>query len=123
MPSRDISQLYDVEVQGHACLVRVRAKTLLDAEVIQPLSERIAQLLDKKMQRRVALDLSAVESVSSSMLGEFVRLKAHFNAVPGGNFVLLKPSPRLRQLLKMTGLDRSLDLFDDEAKALKKLGA
>ena len=36
----------------------------------------------------------------------------------GGQFKILKPSPRVRQILEVTRLFKVIETFDDEAKAL-----
>jgi anti-sigma B factor antagonist len=67
--------------------------------------------------KHIVLNLAAVNFVDSSGLGELVRTHASIRS-HGGQLKLVNPSKHVHDLLKMTKLDRVLDIEQDEASAL-----
>jgi anti-sigma B factor antagonist len=68
-------------------------------------------------KKHIVLNLTAVNFVDSSGLGELVRTHASVRN-HGGQLKLVNPSKHVHDLLKMTKLDRVLDIEQDEASAL-----
>src|SRR6202140_1421143 len=68
-------------------------------------------------KKHIVLNLAAVDFVDSSGLGELVRTHASVRS-HGGQLKLANPSKHVHDLLKMTKLDRVLDVEQDEASAL-----
>jgi len=68
-------------------------------------------------KKHIVLNLAAVDFVDSSGLGELVRTHASVRS-HGGQLKLANPSEHVHDLLKMTKLDRVLDIEQDEASAL-----
>jgi anti-sigma B factor antagonist len=68
-------------------------------------------------KKHIVLNLAAVNFVDSSGLGELVRTHASVRS-HGGQLKLVNPSKHVHDLLKMTKLDRVLDIEQDEASAL-----
>ena len=68
-------------------------------------------------KKHIVLNLAAVDFVDSSGLGELVRTHASVRS-HGGQLKLANPSKHVHDLLKMTKLDRVLDIEQDEASAL-----
>ena len=68
-------------------------------------------------KKHIVLNLAAVNFVDSSGLGELVRTHASVRS-HGGQLKLVSPSKHVHDLLKMTKLDRVLDIEQDEASAL-----
>jgi anti-sigma B factor antagonist len=68
-------------------------------------------------KKHIVLNLAAVNFVDSSGLGELVRTHASIRS-HGGQLKLVNPSKHVHDLLKMTKLDRVLDIEQDEASAL-----
>jgi anti-sigma B factor antagonist len=68
-------------------------------------------------KKHIVLNLAAVDFVDSSGLGELVRTHASVRR-HGGQLKLANPSKHVHDLLKMTKLDRVLDIEQDEASAL-----
>ena len=72
-------------------------------------------------KKHIVLNLAAVDFVDSSGLGELVRTHASVRS-HGGQLKLANPSKHVHDLLRMTKLDRILDIEQDEASALNSLG-
>jgi anti-sigma B factor antagonist len=68
-------------------------------------------------KKHIILNLAGVDFVDSSGLGELVRTHATVHS-HGGQLKLASPSKHVYDLLKMTKLDRVLDIEQDEASAL-----
>jgi len=72
-------------------------------------------------QKRILLNLSGVDFVDSSGLGELVRTHASVRS-HGGQLKMVSPSKNVQDLLRMTKLDRVLEIEQDEASALNSFG-
>jgi anti-sigma B factor antagonist len=71
---------------------------------------------------RVVINLADVTFIDSSGLGELITTHTSLNN-RGGTVNLLKPSTRIKELLRMTRLTAVLTAFDDEALAVQALKA
>jgi anti-sigma B factor antagonist len=77
----------------------------------------VMRSLAEQGKKHIVLNLAAVNFVDSSGLGELVRTHASVRS-HGGQLKLSNPSKHVHDLLKMTKLDRVLDIVQDEASAL-----
>jgi anti-sigma B factor antagonist len=77
----------------------------------------VMRSLAEQGKKHIVLNLAAVNFVDSSGLGELVRTHASVRS-HGGQLKLVNPSKHVHDLLKMTKLDRVLDVEQDEASAL-----
>jgi anti-sigma B factor antagonist len=68
-------------------------------------------------KKHIIINLAAVDFVDSSGLGELVRTHASVRS-HGGQLKLVNPGKHVHDLLRMTKLDRVLDIEQDEASAL-----
>jgi anti-sigma B factor antagonist len=69
---------------------------------------------------RILLNLAGVDFIDSSGLGELVRTHASIRS-RGGQLKIVNPSRTVHELLRITKLDRVLDIEQDEASALNSL--
>ena len=74
--------------------------------------------LAKKGQRKILLNLKAVKYIDSSGLGELVRNYTSLRR-QGGELKLLSPHPTVLEALRITHLDRILDIKEDEQLAVQ----
>jgi anti-sigma B factor antagonist len=100
---------------GDAVAVDVVGKIALGEGSAQ-LRETIRELMDKG-KKHIVLNLAGVDFIDSSGLGELVRTHASVRT-HGGQLKLANPSKHVHDLLKMTKIDRVLDIEQDEASAL-----
>jgi len=84
----------------------------------QKFREQVKMLMDSG-EKNLAANLSAVPMLDSSGIGAFVRTHKMLHEV-GGSFALFAPTPKVRQTLKMVGLDRFLVILDDEASVVAR---
>jgi anti-sigma B factor antagonist len=69
---------------------------------------------------RILLNLERVDFIDSAGLGELVRTHAAVRS-RGGQLKLVRPSDNVHQLLRITKLDRVLEIVPDEFSALNSL--
>lgn len=100
---------------GDAVAVDVVGKIAL-GEGGGQLREKIRELMDKG-KKHIVLNLAGVDFIDSSGLGELVRTHASVRS-HGGQLKVANPSKHVHDLLKMTKIDRVLDIEQDEASAL-----
>ncbi len=113
MPQSDllISRIGDVTV------VNFRNKSILDAAAVQSLAEQLYVLVDKQAQRKLVLDFSEVQFLSSAMLGSLLVLRQKSEKI-GGKVVLCGLRSKLREIFKITRLEDLMNFADDEVQAL-----
>jgi len=69
-------------------------------------------------QTRLVADLSRMDFIVSMGLGVFVQIYIRLRKT-GGFLRLAGPQPLILQIIKITGLDRLLPLYDSVAQALE----
>jgi anti-sigma B factor antagonist len=95
-------------------VVRVRGD--LDAYTASDLRQQLFAALDSGF-RRLVLDMSECAFVDSTGLGVIV---VALKRVRGGALVIVSPSPELRRVLRIVGLDRVLPTFASSAEAMRR---
>jgi anti-sigma B factor antagonist len=69
----------------------------------------------------VLVDLSAIDHVDSTGLGELVGYLQRFTA-EGRRMALLNPHRRILNLLRLTKLDEVFSIYEDRDKAIAEMG-
>jgi anti-sigma B factor antagonist len=105
--SKIVDDVMVVDVSGE---LSRRASSLLN-----PLKELLADGRSK-----LILDLSALSYVDSSGLGQLISLWTSIGK-RGGQLILLRPSPRVREQLEITKLDTVFTIISHEAEALQRI--
>jgi anti-sigma B factor antagonist len=95
----------EVEIADGTAVVRLRGD--LDASMTSALSEQLAALEDKKPDLLI-FDMTAVGFLDCAAAG--VMFRAARSILPGGKPVICSPSPRVRTLIELTGLDTQCEL-------------
>ena len=83
--------------------------------------EKLSELADAGC-RRVVVDLAEITDADSAGLAELVAGYIDL-AAAGGRMTLLRPSPPMQDLLDITRLSAVLDVYVDEASAVRSLSA
>jgi anti-sigma B factor antagonist len=89
---------------------------ILDEVKLEEVSRDLQEMLNKTTEERVILDFRNVKFMSSSMLGKLIQI----NKKAGEFKVKLKMcsiDPEIRQVFKITKLDKVFDIETDEAAA------
>ncbi len=101
-----------VSREGNFCVLHLRGAMVAESE-----RNRIFERLDALTQeeRNLAVNLSKLGYATSQLLGRF--LIAHKTvAQKKGKFLLLSPSPGIRDLLRITGLGRVFQIHNSLPK-------
>jgi anti-sigma B factor antagonist len=107
---RELDQAVAVDIVGKLSL----------ADGCAMVRDMVKMLSDQKRQR-IVLNLAEVEFVDSAGLGELVRMHSSIRA-RGGQMRIVSPNKNVGNLLRMTKLDRVLEIEPDEAAALRSFG-
>ena len=79
---------------------------------------QVIRELAEKGQKRILLNLKDVKYIDSSGVGDLVRSVTSLRR-QGGDLKLLNPAPMVLEVLRITRLDRMLDIKDDELSAVQ----
>jgi anti-sigma B factor antagonist len=107
----------DVSEIGDVTVVRFRDPKIIEDLNIQELGSEMFRLVEEEDRRKLLLNFSTVDFLSSAALGKLITLdkkvKAH-----GGQLMLSNIRPEIFEVFQITKLTRLFDIRDDEADAL-----
>jgi anti-sigma B factor antagonist len=107
----ELSEVADVTV------VHFVDRKLLDAANIQELGDELFGLVEKDNRKRILLNFSNVEFLSSAALNKLIildkKVKTH-----KGKLKLCNLRPEILEVFAITRLNQLFDIADDEADAL-----
>lgn len=108
----------DVTEVGEVTVVRFRDHKIIEDINIQELGQELFQLVEVDRRKKLLLNFSQVDFLSSAALGKLITLdkkvKAH-----GGMLKLSNIRPEIYEVFVITKLNRLFDIKDDEADALE----
>ena len=106
-----------VQTIERIALVRFEAAAMLVTESdVRAVGEQLDRLVEEG-HTRLLLNLSGVRYLSSDVLAVLVRRHERL-AASGGSLQLCGLDPLVRDMMRITHLDRILDVCSDEAEAL-----
>jgi anti-sigma B factor antagonist len=107
----------DVTEVGDVTVVRFLDHKIVEDVNIQELGQEMFRLVESDGRRRVLLDFSSVDFLSSAALGKLItldkKMKAH-----GGALKLANIRREIYEVFDITKLNRLFDIRKDEADAL-----
>jgi anti-sigma B factor antagonist len=109
-----------LQVVGEVCVLRLEGKFIVGGESVY-LKDKVKDVLNMGM-KSILVDMSKVPFVDSTGIGFLVSSQAGVSK-EGGAFKLLNPNPRIREVLKITRLDRVFEVFDEEETAIESFGS
>ncbi|MBL8818887.1 MAG: STAS domain-containing protein [Planctomyces sp.] len=109
----------DIEEFDGITVATLLEKKILDEANIEALGQELFALVDKDGRKKIILDFSIVEYLSSAALGKLVTMdkKAKTN---GGKVVLCNIQKDILDVFRITQLHRVLVLCSDREDAVKK---
>ena len=102
---------------GDVTAVRFRDQKILDDLNIQELGQELFQLVEQEHCKKLLLDFSAVEFLSSAALGKLITLDKKMKGARG-TLKLCHIQPEIYEVFAITKLNRLFDIRQDEADAL-----
>ena len=106
---------------GDVTILAVEGRMTVDASQDERVADKVRALL-RQGRKQIVLDLAGVSHIDSSGLCDIVM--AYTTTIRrDGSLKLLNPTPRVRDLLRITKLRTVLDAYDSEADALASFGS
>jgi anti-anti-sigma factor len=99
-------------VEGTALVRFVNAEVLFEEGAVRAIGDRLDRLVSEEGHTRLLLDLRGVRYVSGAMLGRLAALQQKLSRVRG-RIQLYGLDPLVRDVLRITRLEREFDLCDD----------
>ena len=108
----------EVETIGDVTVVNFTDKRILDEQNIQVIGEQLFGLVDEQGHRRLLLNFSNVEYLSSAALGKFITLNKKV-AATGGKLVMCNINEEIFEVFEITKLNRLFNIQKDEQTGLQ----
>ena len=110
-----VSRRIDTERVNDVTVVKFATRRILDEHTTLAISDELFRLVDGS-PRRILVSFSDLDYLSSSMLRLLLKVQERVEA-DGGRLVLCNMAPSIRDLFKVTTLDRLFDICDWSAEA------
>jgi len=108
---------YRIEEAGDVVIVKVFPRVDPENANVQ----RIARVLvGVRSAPKIVVNLSLLETASSTFVNDLVRLQETVQAA-NGRLVLCGLQPVVRAVFRVTNLERHFDFFDDEESAVEEV--
>src|SRR3954463_16570395 len=108
----------EVEESGDVTIVQFIDRKILDEQNIQKIGEDLFNLVEEMGRRKVLLNFSNVEYLSSAALGKFITLNKKVGTA-GGKLVLCAIDPTIYEVFEITRLNKLFNIQKDEQTALQ----
>jgi anti-anti-sigma factor len=96
------------------------AEILFEEGIVQTVGRELHRLIEDEGHTRLVVDFAGVRYLSSEVLGIMAGLWREIDPVRG-SIVLCGLDPLLREMVRITHLDRVFDICGDEAEALGRM--
>ena len=113
-----MSRKLDIEQIGDVTVAKFVDKKILDETNIQIIGNQMFGLVDEDGRKRIILDFSNVEYLSSAALGKLITLNKKVRGATG-QLALCNIKPEIKEVFSITKLDKVLKIFEGEESALE----
>ncbi len=110
-------QCLDVREVGEVAIVRIRNLRITEDIDIQEFGSEILSLAENDKRKKLLLNFSMVEFLSSAAIGKLITLHRSLKA-QGGVLKLSNIRPNIYEVFTIFKLNRLFDIKEDEADAL-----
>ena len=110
-------QRLEVSEGGDATVVRFRDRRITNTPEIEQVGQELYRLVEEGVQKRLVLDFSHVEYLSSALIGKLISLNAKARA-RGGRVKLCSIQPEILDVFHACKLDLIFSIDKDAADAL-----
>jgi anti-sigma B factor antagonist len=108
----------EVEDIGDVTVVNFVDRKILDEQNIQVIGDQLFALVDVKGLRKVLLNFSNVEYLSSAALGKLITMNKKLKEAKG-KLILCNISPVIMEVFEITKLDKFFKIVKEEQAALQ----
>lgn len=109
-----------VKMEQEVAVVGFTAPTMLDSVQVSEFGRELDELVQKKGQLRLVLDMSSVRMFSSRSLGVLLSVRQRL-AASGGRMAISGIDPKLYRVFKITNLQSLFSFFDTTEAAVTAL--
>ncbi len=110
----------DLETIGDITIAKFVDKKILDETNIQIIGNQLFGLVEDDGRKKIILDFSNVEYLSSAALGKLITMDKKVKAA-GGKLRLCAIRPDIYEVFAITKLNQVFDIKDDQEQALAGL--
>jgi anti-sigma B factor antagonist len=100
-------------------VIEFKNASLMDPLELETIGQQLYKLVDEQDKRKVILDFEKVQYLSSQAIGIVLTMNKKLSGLSNSKLVLCGVGPRLMELLKITRLDRLLNIKPTQKEALK----
>src|SRR5436190_23929944 len=118
MSSQPRRRRLEVEDYGEVTVVNFIDRKILDEQNIQKIGEDLFSLVDELGRRKILLNFSNVEYLSSAALGKLITLNKKVNS-SGGKLILCNIDPTIYEVFEITKLNKLFNIQKEEQAALQ----
>jgi anti-sigma B factor antagonist len=118
MSSQPRRRRLEVEDCGDVTVVNFIDRKILDEQNIQKIGEDLFSLVDELGRKKILLNFSNVEYLSSAALGKFITLNKKVQA-SGGKLVMCNISEDIYEVFEITKLNKLFNIQKEEQTALQ----
>ncbi|GIX03173.1 MAG: hypothetical protein KatS3mg113_0179 [Planctomycetaceae bacterium] len=108
----------DIEQIGDVTVARFVDKKILDESNIQQIGNQMFALVEEDGRKRIILDFSNVEYLSSAALGKLITMDKKVKAAKG-KLRLCGIRPEIYEVFEITRLNKVFDIKPDQDAALE----
>jgi len=102
-------------------IVEFTTISLMDPIQLDHIAKSLYRLVDEEDRRRLILDFGRVQYVASQAIGIIMALRKKLDALQFSTLVLCGAGPKLREVLKITCLDKTLTIKPSQKEAVRVL--
>ena len=108
----------DLEEVGEITVARFTDKKILDEANIQVIGNQMFGLVEDDGRRKIVLDFTNVEYLSSAALGKLIVMDKKVKAAQG-QLKMCSVRPDILEVFRITRLDKLFAIFDSREQALE----
>ena len=108
----------EVEDIGDVTVVNFVDRRILDEQNIQIIGEQLFSLVDELGRRKLILNFSNVEYLSSAALGKLITLNKKLQQAQG-KLILCNIDPQIYEVFEITKLNKLFTIHKDEQSGLQ----
>ena len=112
-----VYQRLEISEGGDATVVRFRDRRIVNFFEIEQVGLELYRLVEERKDKRLVLDFSAVDYLSSGLIGKLIFLNAKVHA-HGGKVKLCSIASEILEVFQTCKLDRIFSIHNDAADAL-----
>jgi len=112
----------EVSDVGDVTVVRFVDRKILDVTNIHELGKELFALVEEQNKKKLLLNFTTVEFLSSETLGELIKLEKKVKQ-HSGRLMFSNIKPEIYEVFAITRLNKLFDIRDDEAEALAAFSA